>query len=120
MTDFRGNPYTVGTTIVYARMSGRSCELQEAVTCDIWRTYRDRDTWTWKRYDAAAAAAVGPITENDLEWRVRAAPTGRGSRGFFRASDAYVEGPDGSRQRVESAPKPAALTVIDNIMVAGP
>lgn len=30
-TDFRGNDYGIGDTVLYPRMSGQSCEMQEGV-----------------------------------------------------------------------------------------
>jgi hypothetical protein len=46
-TDWRGHDYTVGDTILYARMSGQSCEMAEGVIEDLAYYYKDeRYRWT--------------------------------------------------------------------------
>lgn len=50
--DFRGNTYGVGDTVLYPRMSGRSCELQEGTVVEIkWyedsEYYRDEPSGRW-------------------------------------------------------------------------
>lgn len=34
-TDFRGNEYGIGDTVLYPRMSGQSCEIQEGTVLDF-------------------------------------------------------------------------------------
>lgn len=46
-TDWRGHDYTVGDTILYARMSGRSCEMAEGVVEDLAVYYYEN--YKWKR-----------------------------------------------------------------------
>ncbi len=47
-TDWRGNDYTVGDTILFARMSGRSCEMAEGVIVDLMVMCYG-DDYAWKR-----------------------------------------------------------------------
>lgn len=47
-TDWRGNEYTVGDTVLYARMHGRSCEMAEGVVTDLFEVYYDRVGRTYK------------------------------------------------------------------------
>ena len=64
VTDWRGNTYTVGSTVLYPRMSGRSVEMCEATVERIW----------WK----------------GEEMRVSLRPNGRGARGFYRTDTRAV------------------------------
>ena len=47
-TDWRGHDYTVGDTILYARMSGQSCEMAEGIVEDLGTYYKD-DRYRWAR-----------------------------------------------------------------------
>lgn len=49
VTDFRGNTFTVGDTVLYPRMSGRSCELQEGVVVELkpFEDFRYFDNPKW-------------------------------------------------------------------------
>ena len=77
VTDWRGNTYTLGDTILYPRMSGRSVEMQEAVVVDLYHVHYSRETWDWARLpEGEAVTAETPL-------RVRVRPTGRGSRKFY-------------------------------------
>jgi hypothetical protein len=47
-TDWRGHDYTVGDTILYARMSGQSCEMAEGIIEDLGIYYKD-GRYRWAR-----------------------------------------------------------------------
>lgn len=52
MIDWRGNAYEVGSTVLYPRMSGRSCEMTEATVSDIKSVIVDVDKMEdWDTYD---------------------------------------------------------------------
>lgn len=48
-TDWRGHDYTVGDTILYARMSGRSCEMAEGVVVDLMVMIYPEGKYKWTR-----------------------------------------------------------------------
>ncbi|WP_157536531.1 hypothetical protein [Kitasatospora mediocidica] len=123
LTDWRGNEYGVGDTILYARMSGRSCEISEATVVDIWRTYSDKG-----RYNRLAEGEEAPSVQifnfatrehetrpARTETRVKVQPNGRGSRDFYRTDYAYVKNAEGDYERVETSIKPVTLNIIANI-----
>lgn len=85
MIDWRGHPYTIGSTIFYPRMSGRSVEIQEGRVVDIWDAVYDLDRYKWVRYDPAKPVEFtgDPVT------RVKVMPTGKGSRNFYRTGETY-------------------------------
>ncbi|MFG1709197.1 hypothetical protein ACFLIM_39000 [Nonomuraea sp. M3C6] len=123
LTDWRGNPYTVGTLIFYPRMSGRSCEIQEGEVLDIYEAVYDRRTYRgWMRYDAANPDHEG----EERETRVKVQPTGRSSRDFYRTNHQVKRDEHGEIVRDENGrtvwekaeAKPVTLTVIDNVTVA--
>jgi hypothetical protein len=62
-TDWRGNDFTVGDTVLYARLSGRSCEMAEGVVTDLMVMYRDPDKYEWARLPE------GEAVPEKLEWR---------------------------------------------------
>lgn len=70
LTDWRGNDYGVGATVIYPRQSGRSVEVKEAVVLDIYEVYRDPEDWSWKRLPE------GELMPDDrpVELRVRVQP----------------------------------------------
>lgn len=45
VVDWRGNEIRVGSTVLYPRMSGRSCEIQEGTVEAIFRHEQDRLVW---------------------------------------------------------------------------
>lgn len=55
--DWRGNLYTVGSLVLYARMSGRSCELAEGRVVDLYEVYRNQD-WKWVKVPAGKEAPL--------------------------------------------------------------
>jgi hypothetical protein len=69
-TDWRGNDFTVGDTILYARLSGRSCEMAEGVVEDLFVVWRDRETYKWVRLPEN-----GPVPTHEV-WRWRNLETG--------------------------------------------
>lgn len=90
--DWRGHEYAVGDTVIYPRMSGRSCEIQEGVVEKI------------VEYDSPRSRAVQDATgtvirdENDrvtyervieVGRKVRIRPT-RNSRRFYRWDEKAV------------------------------
>jgi hypothetical protein len=81
LTDWRGNEYGVGDTVIYPRQSGRSVEVKEAVVLDISKFYRDSD-WNWQRMPEEGLTVGNPETEI----RVKVQPF-RSSR--FNYSDEY-------------------------------
>lgn len=113
LTDWRGNEYGVGDTVLYARMSGRSCEISEATVVDIWEAYPDynlRRGW-WVRLQEGQQPPEGKRTET----RVKVQPNGRGSRNFYRTDYDYVKNAEGDYERVETGIKPVTLNIIANI-----
>lgn len=58
-TDWRGHDYTVGDTILYARMSGRSCEMAEGIVEDLAVYYKD-DRYRWTRLKDGEAVPEKP------------------------------------------------------------
>ena len=63
-TDWRGNEFTIGDTVLYARLSGRCCEVAERVVVDLYETYRDHDDYKWKRVDPLR----GPPFKHKYGW----------------------------------------------------
>lgn len=85
-TDFRGNEYKVGDIILYPRMSGRSCEMQEAIVLEI-KEFEDT-RWIWNPYydkNVPPHPVTNPRTldEKFTNFKVRVQPT-RSSRDFYR------------------------------------
>ncbi|MGI5281692.1 hypothetical protein ACQEVF_59125 [Nonomuraea polychroma] len=125
LTDWRGNPYTVGTTIYYPRMSGRSCEIQEGVVIDIWDAVWDRDVFKWVRFNPDKPSHQD-VTGRDRQTRVKVQPTGRGSRNFYRSDSRLVTDEHGEVVRDETGRavwektelKPVTLMIIENVTVA--
>jgi hypothetical protein len=129
LTDWRGAEYGAGDTILYPRMSGRSCEIAEATVVDIWQAYYDFDTYKWKRVAEGGELPMvrrhivfsdPPEFEEvpvDAVTRVKVQPNGRGSRDFSRSDYSYVKNAEGEYERVETGIKPVTLNIIDNITV---
>lgn len=130
LTDWRGNEYGAGSTVLYGRMSGRCVEIAEATVLDIWYVYRCPVDYVWKRLGEQEAtpterrrnrATLSYAADEPCrtELRVRLQPLGRGSRDFDRP-DSVTTWPDGySGERVDT-PKPlraVTLTVTENITV---
>jgi len=63
-TDWRGHEYTIGDTVLYARLSGRSCEMAEGVVTDLFEVYYCSDTYKWKRVDSL----LGPPFKRKYGW----------------------------------------------------
>lgn len=96
LTDWRGNEYGIGDLVLYPRMSGRSCEMQEGTVTSVHLVYRDPERWEWKR----VADGVEPPEGSDTEERVQILPS-RSSRDFSRWGK----------------PKPVTLTIVGNVTV---
>lgn len=75
-TDWRGNDFTVGDTILYARMSGRSCEMAEGIVEDLFVVYNDPDKYKWVRLPEN-----GPVPTHEV-WRWRNPETGELKWGY--------------------------------------
>ncbi|MFI9553691.1 hypothetical protein [Nonomuraea endophytica] len=120
LTDWRGNTYTVGTTIFYPRMSGRSCEIQEGQVIEIWEAVFDNRKYRWVRFDADNPNHQGVKRET----RVKIQP-GRGSRGFYRDDTRRVEDEHGNIVRDEQGhavwekveARAVTLAILENITV---
>jgi hypothetical protein len=120
LTDWRGNEYGVGDTILYARMSGRSCEISEATVVDIWETYQADGSWKWLRLEEGQEPPMRQYwnygtRENEtrpanVETRVKVQPTGRDSRSFGRDDYDYVDG-----VRVAKTPRAVTLQINQNV-----
>jgi len=86
-TDWRGNDFTVGDTILYARMSGRSCEMAEGVVVDLFVVYRDPDKYKWTRLPEG-----DPVPEH-LVWKWKNLETAElthlGYRSRFQEREGY-------------------------------
>lgn len=68
--DWRGNHYTVGSLILYTRMSGRSCELAEGRVADLYEVYYGHDDYKWHRLEP------GEKTPEYETWRWKHNETG--------------------------------------------
>lgn len=105
-TDWRGSDFTIGDTVIYATMSGRSCMETEAVVEDMWEVYKHPETYKWVKLEHGETAPehetrvyVNPQDTTEYshyyhrEWdqvirivpipterRARVRPTGRTSR----------------------------------------
>ncbi|MEU7891727.1 hypothetical protein AB0B45_02555 [Nonomuraea sp. NPDC049152] len=120
LTDWRGNPYTIGTTIFYPRGSSGSIEIQEAEVIDIWDVVTDPDTYDWARFDPDNPKHQGLKRTT----RVKVQPTGRSSRPsnyqvkrdeqgeIVRDEDGH---PEWEQYEVEH--KPVTLLIIGNVTV---
>ncbi|MFI6813242.1 hypothetical protein ACIBG7_12560 [Nonomuraea sp. NPDC050328] len=126
-TDWRGNTYTIGTTVLYPRMSSRSCEITEGVVIDIWDAIYDPKVYKWVRADPDNPTHQA-ITGRDREPRVKIQPNGRGSRNFYRSDSRpardengeYILDARGFRVYEKTELKPVTLTILDNITVITP
>lgn len=123
LTDWRGNPYAIGTLILYPRMSGRSCEVQEGTVLDIYEAVYDRRNHRgWTRYDAANPNHQG----QERETRVKVQPTGRSSRDFYRSNrqvrrdehGEIIRDENGHTMWEKTEAKPVTLLITENITVA--
>lgn len=73
--DWRGNHYTVGSLVLYARMSGRSCELAEGRVVDLYEVYQEPAHYKWTRLEPGEAAPLHEVwkwknkeTGETLDW----------------------------------------------------
>jgi hypothetical protein len=88
--DFRGKEYNVGDIILYPRMSGRSCEMQEAEVVQIKEFGSQRQVRNPYFDDSIPFDyRTNPrhIYKKFMDYKVQVRPT-RGSRGFYRDKDA--------------------------------
>lgn len=99
LTDWRGNTYREGSRVIYAAMSGRSVELQEATVLEIKTVYQDPDKYKWVKLEEGQEIPRKPLWNFDTnsydyigdpvrtEMRVKLQPEGRGSRDFSIRED---------------------------------
>lgn len=99
LTDWLGNEYGEGDTVIYPVGSGRSIEMQQATVLDIWTVYQCPDEYKWKRLEEGADVPHkkqwNPDTREyepgpelaDTQLRVRLQPNGKGSRDFHTRTD---------------------------------
>ncbi|MER7365953.1 hypothetical protein [Nonomuraea wenchangensis] len=120
LTDWRSNPYTVGTLILYPRSQGRTVEVQEGKVLDIWDV-----VWAgrWVRFEPNNTDHEGL----ERVTRVKVQPTGRCSRYDIRhkqllydEQDQIVYGEDDRPVLVQAAAKPVTLLITENITVPNP
>lgn len=104
LTDWQGNEYGIGDTIVYPVMSGRSVTMQQATVLDIWTVYNCPEDYKWKRLKEGESVP----TKEEWEWdrsgeqpvrvskghkpvktelRVKLQPEGKTSRGWSARMD---------------------------------
>jgi hypothetical protein len=76
-TDWRGNEIRVGTLVLYPRMSGRSCEIQEGYVEQLSPVERRKYNYDTREY------------EQVTEYKYKILPT-RSSRGFGRGQPRTV------------------------------
>jgi hypothetical protein len=122
LTDWRGNPYAIGTLIFYPRMSGRSCEIQEGIVLDIWDVVRDRSKFAWIRFDASNPSHQ----DTERVTRIKVQPTGRSSRDFYRSNhqvkrDEHGEvvlDENGRSVWEKTEAKPVTLLITEDVTVA--
>lgn len=143
--DWRGNLYTVGSLVLYARMSGRSCEIAEGRIADIYEIYygddyrwhklapgepipehtvnrwKDPETGELSRYrrDGFARAEVTEPRENQR--RAKIMPTGRTSRGWGYWNKKWVyDDATGHGEFVETEQKLITLKITESITAVMP
>ncbi|NRQ31318.1 hypothetical protein HII36_05625 [Nonomuraea sp. NN258] len=123
LTDWRGNPYTVGALILYPRGNGGLCDMQEGEVLDIYEAVYEYGNFRWARLDPDNPA------HQDLkrETRVKVQPTGRSSRDTIRSNmdlkrdgdGEVVRDEDGHPMWEETGPaKPVTLSIVKNVTVA--
>ncbi|MEU6778592.1 hypothetical protein ABZ912_05270 [Nonomuraea angiospora] len=125
LTDWRGNPYTIGTTIFYPRGSSGSIEIQEGVVLDIWEAVHDVVNFTgWVRFDPENPAHQAAEEKNRAN-RVKVQPTGRSSRPtnyrVRRDEHGEVVRDDSGRpewEQYDVEHKPVTLLIVENVTVA--
>jgi hypothetical protein len=76
-TDWRGHTFTVGDIVLYARMSGQSCEMAEGQVEDLGIYYKD-DRYRWTRLEDGAElptreiwVSVNPETGQETQYHRR-------------------------------------------------
>ncbi|GAA0918585.1 hypothetical protein [Nonomuraea longicatena] len=125
-TDWRGNPYTIGTTVLYARRVNSSSEIAEGVVIDIHDVVRGRRTYRWVRADPDNPIHQ-TITGRDRQTRVIIQPTGRESKSW-RLNTRQVRDENGIGLYDEHGSplfepvthSPVTLTALANITVITP
>ena len=108
-TDFRGNTFTIGDTVVYPRMSGRSCELQEGIVLAM-KPYTEEKFIGFKYPDSRKYE--DRIYETVTKYKVKIKPT-RNSRGFYRTGGSSVYGYADAAETI-----PVWVQIGDNVMKA--
>jgi len=102
LTDWLGNEYGPGDTVIYPVGASRSIEMQMAEIVDIWTVYMCPDSYKWKRLEEGAEVptktlykwdrykeerVVDEIKPVETQLRVRLQPLGKGSRDFHTRTD---------------------------------
>lgn len=123
LTDWRGNEYGIGDTVLYPRTSGRSVEMSEATVADIYHVYYG-DNYKWERWDGEGPEPTKRVFDgwdeegnrktkevSGLEIRVQLQPTGHTSRNFgYYSGREYKDG-----KRIEKLPNKVTMVNIANI-----
>lgn len=66
LTDWQGNEYGVGDTVIYPVMSGRTVSMQQATVLDIWTAYNCPDDYKWKPLKEGEPVP----TKEEWDWKV--------------------------------------------------
>lgn len=128
LTDWRGNDYTIGDTVLYPRTSGRSVEMSEGVVLEIVRGWggmynsftrlaededppeiRQRDGWDHEARETIWTTVTAPVV-----YRVKLKPSGRTSRNFGYYSDWERNEETGRREHTGDV-KPVTIQNVQNI-----
>ncbi|MFI6317313.1 hypothetical protein ACIBG8_07330 [Nonomuraea sp. NPDC050556] len=129
LADWRGTPYTIGTTVLYTRRNSSSCEIAEGVVLDIYDAVRDprmrRLRWVRANPDNPTHQAI--TGRHERETRVIIQPTGRESRNW-RLNTRQVRDENGRDLHDEHGSPlyepvthpPVTLTALENITVITP
>lgn len=145
-TDWRGNDYTEGTLILYARMSGRSCEMAEGVVVELYEVYYgddykweklapgepvpEHDVWRWKNTETGELSTyrgqgyteqVQVSVPRQHERRAKILPTNRTSRfGGYDTKKWVWDEESGKGEFIETEMKPVTLKITESITVPLP
>jgi hypothetical protein len=128
LTDWRGNEYGVGDTVLYPRVSGRSAEISEGTVTDIYQVYYGDFKWRrWRGEGPEPTKFVFDGWDEDgkrkekevsaLGTRVQIQPSGRTSRdfGYWSAREYNAE----TQKFDKKAPKAVTILNIENITKVG-
>jgi hypothetical protein len=106
-TDWQGQEYGPGDTVLYAAMSGRCVTMIKAEVLDIWETYQSDETWKWERLDKAPHDLQIMLREHDagvereydkkIHLRVQVKPVGSSRWKQHYGKDFYIDNRTGKR-----------------------